>query len=73
MLDPANRSKLDQWVTVAKLPYDATDYLNTVEQSVADVLRYSVVNLTDAAATIGGFPFDNTQNAGTRARTATCC
>jgi len=29
------------------------------EQSVKDALRYSVVNLLDAVATIGGFPFDN--------------
>ena len=58
-MSPANRGKLNQWVKVAKLPFVATDYLNTVEQSVADVLRYSVVNLEDAAATLGGFPFDN--------------
>jgi pimeloyl-ACP methyl ester carboxylesterase len=56
---PANRSRLDQWVRVARLPFDDTDYLNTVAVSAADVLRYSVVNLADAATTIGGFPFDN--------------
>jgi pimeloyl-ACP methyl ester carboxylesterase len=56
---PANRSRLDQWVKVAHLPFDANDYLNTVQVSVQDVLRYSVVNLADAAATLGGFPFDN--------------
>jgi len=60
VFDPANRHKLDQWVAVAHLPYDSADYLTTVEQSVRDVLRYSVVNLNDAAATLGGFPFDNT-------------
>jgi pimeloyl-ACP methyl ester carboxylesterase len=59
VFDPANRHKLDQWATVAKLPFEATNYLGTVEQSVHDVLRYSVVNLNDAMATIGGFPFDN--------------
>jgi pimeloyl-ACP methyl ester carboxylesterase len=59
VMAPANRSKLDQWVAVAKLPYDADNYLATVEISVKDVLRYSVVNLKDAAATLGGFPFDN--------------
>ena len=58
---PANRSRLDSWVRVAHLPYDAGDYLNTVNVSVQDVLRYSVVNLADASATIGGFPFDNTK------------
>jgi hypothetical protein len=56
---PANRSRLDQWVKVAHLPFDANDYLNTVQVSVQDVLRYSVVNLADAATTLGGFPFDN--------------
>jgi pimeloyl-ACP methyl ester carboxylesterase len=56
---PANRSKLDQWVQVAKLPYDANNYLPTVRDSARDVLRYSVVNLNDAAATIGGFPYGN--------------
>ena len=59
VFDPANRHKLDQWVRVAKLPFDANDYLATVEQSVSDVLRYAVVNLRDASATLGGFPFDN--------------
>jgi pimeloyl-ACP methyl ester carboxylesterase len=59
VLHPANRDKLDQWVRVAHLPYDADNYLETVAVSVEDVLRYSVVNLADAARTIGGFPFDN--------------
>ncbi|HET7694410.1 MAG TPA: prolyl oligopeptidase family serine peptidase [Vicinamibacterales bacterium] len=61
VMAPANRSRLDQWVRVARLPYDADDYLFTVEQSVEDALRYSVVNLLDAVATIGGFPFDNSK------------
>ena len=56
---PANRGKLKQWAAVAKLPFDTTDYLNTVEISVKDVLRYNVVNSVDAAATLGGFPYDN--------------
>lgn len=56
---PANRSKLRQWVKTARLPYDATRFLATVETSVADVLRYAVVNTVDAGATLGGFPFDN--------------
>jgi len=59
VFDPANRHLLDQWVKVAKLPFDADNYLDTVAVSAADVLRYSVVNLTDAAATLGGFPYDN--------------
>jgi pimeloyl-ACP methyl ester carboxylesterase len=59
VFDPAKRRKLDQWVAVAKLPFDASNYLASVELSVRDALRYSVVNLNDAAATLGGFPFDN--------------
>jgi pimeloyl-ACP methyl ester carboxylesterase len=59
VLHPANRDRLDQWVRVAQLPYDTANYLETVAASVEDVLRYSVVNLADAARTIGGFPFDN--------------
>jgi pimeloyl-ACP methyl ester carboxylesterase len=56
---PANRPRLDQWVRVAKLPFEAGNYLASVAVSVEDVLRYAVVNLNDAAATLGGFPFDN--------------
>ena len=56
---PANRSRLDQWAAVAKLPFDSADYLETVEVSVRDALQYSIINLKDAAATLGGFPFDN--------------
>jgi pimeloyl-ACP methyl ester carboxylesterase len=59
VFDPANRTKLRQWAKVAKLPYNAGDFLNTVEVSVADVLRYAVVNARDAAMTLGGFPYDN--------------
>lgn len=56
---PANRGRLDQWVAVARLPFDADNYLATVRESVRDVLRYSVVNLNDATETLGGFPFGN--------------
>lgn len=59
VMSPALRTRLDQWVRVARLPYDADNYLATVEHSVRDALRYSVVNLLDAIDTIGGFPFDN--------------
>ena len=61
VMAPQNRARLDEWVRVARLPFDADNYLATVEQSVKDALRYSVVNLLDASATIGGFPFDNTK------------
>ena len=56
---PLNRERLDQLVAVAKLPFDSDNYLETVEQSVRDVLGYAVINLEDAAQTLGGFPFDN--------------
>ena len=59
VMAPVNRTRLNEWARVARLPYDADNYLFTVEQSVKDALRYSVVNLLDAVATIGGFPFDN--------------
>jgi hypothetical protein len=59
VMSPQYRTRLDQWVRVARLPYDADNYLATVEHSMRDALRYSVVNLLDATDTIGGFPFDN--------------
>lgn len=59
VFDPVNQNKLNQWVSVAKLPFDAADYLNTVAISAQDVLRYSVVNSADATATLGGFPYNN--------------
>ena len=61
VLHPASRSRLDQWVSVARLPFDPANYLATIETSVKDVLRYSIVNLRDAAVTLGGFPFGNAQ------------
>jgi len=56
---PENARALAEWVAVAKLPFDADDWQATVELSVYDVLRYSIVNLEDAAKTLGGFPFGN--------------
>jgi pimeloyl-ACP methyl ester carboxylesterase len=56
---PANRARLDQWARVARLPYDAGNYLETIATSVKDVLHYSVVNMRDAAEVLGGFPFGN--------------
>lgn len=59
VFDPANATKRDEWARVAKLPYDVNDYINSLKVSVHDVLRYSVVNINEAAANLGGFPFDN--------------
>jgi len=61
LLLPSNRSRLDQWVRAARLPYDASDYINTVKVSAHDVLRYTVVDLKDGGVTLGGFPFDNSR------------
>lgn len=60
IMAPETRDLLNQWVAVAQLPYDPADFEATVAKSARDVLRYSVVNLTDATATLGGFPYDNT-------------
>jgi pimeloyl-ACP methyl ester carboxylesterase len=59
VFSPMKRGKLDQWVNVAKLPFDSNNKYSSLELTVKDVLRYSVVNIKDAAETIGGFPFDN--------------
>jgi pimeloyl-ACP methyl ester carboxylesterase len=60
VLAAINRTRLAQWVKVAQLPFDPSNYLATVEVSLRDVLHYSVVNLNEATTTLGGFPFDNT-------------
>lgn len=59
VFSPFKRSKLDQWVNVAGLPFDPSDKYGSLEITVRDVLRYAVVNINDAAETLGGFPFDN--------------
>lgn len=56
---PENAAELEEWVNVARLPFDPENWHETVEQSARDALRYSVVNLNDAAQTLGGFPYDN--------------
>jgi hypothetical protein len=59
LFDRSNRGKLDQWVRVAGIAYDPANYLDSVAESARDVLRYSMLNLEDAVATLDGFPFDN--------------
>ena len=59
VMAPANRTRLNEWARVARLPFDASNYLETVQVSVKDVLHYSVVNMKDASETLGGFPFGN--------------
>jgi pimeloyl-ACP methyl ester carboxylesterase len=59
IIAPEHRRSLNQWVRVAKLSYDPAQPLLTKELSARRVLRYAVVNLNDATATLGGFPIDN--------------
>jgi pimeloyl-ACP methyl ester carboxylesterase len=54
-----NRPRLLEYARVAQLPFDDEDVVGSLEISVRDVLRSSVVNLTDAAETLGGFPYGN--------------
>jgi pimeloyl-ACP methyl ester carboxylesterase len=61
VFDPANATRLNEWARVANLQVDAGDYINSLKTSVLGVLHYAVVNLNDAAETLGGFPFDNTR------------
>ena len=55
----SNANKFEQWVAVAKLPFDANDLVNTLLNSSKDVLRYAILNLQDAAYKLSGFPFEN--------------
>jgi pimeloyl-ACP methyl ester carboxylesterase len=59
ILAEENRDRLEEWVRVAKLPFDEDDWLGSVELSARDVLRYAVVNFNDAVATLGGMPYGN--------------
>jgi pimeloyl-ACP methyl ester carboxylesterase len=59
LLAPDNRRSLNQWRRVAKLAYDPAHPLATQERTAGEVLRYAVLDLNDAAATLGGFPFGN--------------
>ena len=61
LLAPENRRQLKLWGRVARLPYDPANALSTREETAKDVLHYAVINLNDAAATLGGFPFGNLQ------------
>lgn len=59
LLAPDNRAALNQWVRVAKLPFDPKKVPATKEATAKGVLGYAVLNLNDAADTLGGFPFGN--------------
>lgn len=53
------RDQLNQWLAVAQLPFDATNFLQTAERSVSAVLKYGVVDVDDAVRTLQGVPFEN--------------
>jgi pimeloyl-ACP methyl ester carboxylesterase len=59
ILAPDNRRNLNQWGRVARLIYDPARPRITKEESARGLLGYAVLNLNDAAATLGGFPFGN--------------
>ena len=59
ILDPARFHALEQLARTANLQVDPNDFLSSAEVCVRDVLRYTIVNLSDAVETLGGFPFDN--------------
>lgn len=59
LIDPNNAAAFQEWARVAQLPFDPNDREATLLSSARFVLSYVVVNLNDAAATLGGFPFEN--------------
>lgn len=59
IFDPANANKLRQLVAVTRAPVDPADPAASTELSVKDALWYQVVGTNDAAAKLGGQPFDN--------------
>lgn len=63
ILAPANADALADLVATAGLPVDPADFRETAAVCVRDTLRYSIVNLRDAAQTLGGFPFGNEETA----------
>lgn len=60
LMHPAHAAALNEWAAVAHLPFDPDDRAATLLSSAEYLLSYNVVNLNDAAETLGGFPFDNT-------------
>ena len=55
----AQKKALNRWVRVAKMPSDSSRPRISKEEAANDVLHYAVVNLNEAADTLGGFPFGN--------------
>lgn len=61
LLAEDQRRALKLWGRVAGLPYDPANPVSSREEAARDLLRYAVRDLGEAAATLGGFPFDNRQ------------
>jgi pimeloyl-ACP methyl ester carboxylesterase len=59
LLAPGNRRQLNQWARVAGFAFDPARPVATKTQTGGEVLRYAVLNLNDAAETLGGFPYGN--------------
>lgn len=61
VFDPSQAKSLKKWFKLARLPIDAARAASSRSATAALVLRYGAVNLNDAVATLGGFPYDNLQ------------
>lgn len=48
-----------EWAKVARFPFDPEDREATLQLTAELLLSYNVINLNDAAGTLGGFPYDN--------------
>jgi poly(3-hydroxybutyrate) depolymerase len=59
LLAPANRGKLEDLAATADLPVDPADFLSTADTCVGDALSYCILDMVDAEATLGGFPYEN--------------
>lgn len=60
LTDPNNAAAFHEWARIARLPFDPEDRDATLLNSARFVLSYVVLNMNDAEATLGGFPFENT-------------
>ena len=56
--DPANRDRVNQLMAVTEAPFTPGD-VQTIYDTIYDVLRYNVIGANDTLARMGGSPFDN--------------
>ncbi|MFA6242498.1 MAG: prolyl oligopeptidase family serine peptidase [Candidatus Hydrogenedentales bacterium] len=59
LFSPANARKLRQLTAVTRAPFDLFDYRASLENSLRDMLWYTVFATNDANEKLGGQPFDN--------------